>query len=142
MAIIAKIVDASNRALKYVTGLGKAQTAPVFGLDDSPPLPDDRCLVVNVVGTGARVVIGTRPAEASSNAAPGERRLYSRNSSGAQAAEIWLHNDGKITMNNGLTIEADGTILAPDIKLGVLQLSILNHIHSTPSGPSGPPTGV
>lgn len=64
--------------------------------DDSPPLPDDRVVLVQTDGTGNFVAVGVL--SVSQGAKPGERILYSRDSDGAVKAAIRLLNDGKIEM--------------------------------------------
>ena len=64
--------------------------------DDSPPLPEDRVVLVNVDGTGNFVSVGVL--SVSQGAKPGERILYSRNSDGEVMAALKLLNDGKIEM--------------------------------------------
>ena len=64
--------------------------------DDSPPLPDDRVVLVQTDGTGNFVAVGVL--SVSQGAKPGERILYSRDSDGAVKAAISLLNDGKIEM--------------------------------------------
>jgi hypothetical protein len=64
--------------------------------DDSPPLPEDRVVLVSVDGTGNFVSVGVL--SVSQGAKPGERILYSRNSDGEAMAALKLLNDGKIEM--------------------------------------------
>lgn len=77
---------------------GANVTAETFGPsgDDSPPLPEDRVVLVNVDGTGNFVSAGVL--SVSQGAKPGERILYSRNSGGEVMAALKLLNDGKIEM--------------------------------------------
>lgn len=62
--------------------------------DDSPPLPDDRIVLVQTDGTGNFVAVGVL--SVSQGAKPGERILYSRSDKGEVQAAIRLLNDGKI----------------------------------------------
>ena len=64
--------------------------------DDSPPLPEDRVVIVDVDGTGNFVSVGVL--SVSRGAKPGERFLYSRDSEGEVKAVLKLLNDGKIEM--------------------------------------------
>lgn len=77
---------------------GANVTAETFGPsgEDSPPLPEDRVVLVNVDGTGNFVSVGVL--SVSQGAKPGERILYSRNSDGEVMAALKLLNDGKIEM--------------------------------------------
>jgi hypothetical protein len=77
---------------------GANVTAETFSAsgDDSPPLPEDRVVIVSVDGTGNFVSVGVL--STSQGAKPGERFLYSRDSEGEVKAVLKLLNDGKIEM--------------------------------------------
>lgn len=62
--------------------------------DDSPPLPDDRIVLVQTDGTNNFVAAGVL--SVSQGAKPGEKILYSRNDDGKVMAAIKLLNDGSI----------------------------------------------
>lgn len=64
--------------------------------DDSPPLPDDRIVLVQTDGTNNFVAVGVL--SVSQGAKPGEKILYSRNDDGEVMAAIKLLNDGSIQM--------------------------------------------
>ena len=64
--------------------------------DDSPPLADDRVVLVPVDGTGNFVSVGVL--SKSQGAKPGERIIFSRDSKGNVKAAVKLLNDGKIEM--------------------------------------------
>lgn len=64
--------------------------------DDSPPLPDDRIVLVQTDGTNNFVAVGVL--SVSQGAKPGEKILYSRNDDGDVMAVIKLLNDGSIQM--------------------------------------------
>ena len=70
--------------------------------DDSPPLENDRIVLVQVDGTGNFVSVGVL--SKSQGAKPGEKILYSRGSDGEVKAAIKLLNDGKIEMDEGIRI--------------------------------------
>lgn len=74
--------------------------------DDSPPLADDRVVLIPVDGTGNFVSVGIL--SKSQGAKPGERILYSRDSNGEIKAIIKLLNDGKMEMVSpeDLSVEA------------------------------------
>lgn len=76
--------------------------------DDSPPLPDDRVVLVQTDGTGNFVAVGVL--SVSQGAKPGERILYSRDENGEVKAAIRLLNDGKIEMVSpaDLDVSAEG----------------------------------
>lgn len=62
--------------------------------DDSPPLENDRIVLVKVDGTGNFVAVGVL--SVSQGAKPGERILYSRNEDGEVQAVLKLLGDGTI----------------------------------------------
>lgn len=64
--------------------------------DDSPPLAEDRIVLVQVDGTGNFVSVGVLTE--SQGAKPGEKILFSRNDKGEVQAALKLLNDGKIEM--------------------------------------------
>ena len=64
--------------------------------DDSPPLVDDRIVLVQVDGTGNFVAAGVL--SKTQGAKPGEKYLYSRDADGNVKAVLKLLNDGKIEM--------------------------------------------
>lgn len=74
--------------------------------DDSPPLADDRIVLVKVDGTGNFVAVGVL--SVSQGAKPGERILYSRNEDGEVQAALKLLNDGKIEMVSPADFEIKG----------------------------------
>lgn len=65
--------------------------------DDSPPLPEDRCLMIKVDGSGNYIISGILCG--SQGAGPGEKKLYSRDSNGDIKATIYLKDDGIIEIN-------------------------------------------
>lgn len=64
--------------------------------DDSPPLPEDRIVLVQTDGTNNFVAVGVL--SVSQGAKPGEKILYSRDENGEVMAAIKLLNDGSIQM--------------------------------------------
>lgn len=74
--------------------------------DDSPPLENDRIVLVQVDGTGNFVAVGVL--SKSQGAKPGEKILYSRGSDGEVKAAIKLLNDGKIEMVSPVDFELTG----------------------------------
>lgn len=84
--------------------------------DDSPPLPEDRVLIVDVEGTGNAVSCGNLTESQGAN--PGEKILYSRNPDDKKlVSKIYLKNDGTIQLSSlqddevksSLTLKSDGT---------------------------------
>lgn len=84
--------------------------------DDSPPLPEDRVVCVDVEGTGNAVAVGVLCE--SQGAEPGERIIYSRDGDGNLVAKIYLKKDGsmevtgdgdfEITLKGEMKIKIDG----------------------------------
>lgn len=76
--------------------MGANVTAETFAPsgDDSPPLPDDRIILVSVDGSGNLAAAGVL--SVSQGAKAGEKILYSRDKDGRVKAAISLLNDGKI----------------------------------------------
>lgn len=64
--------------------------------DDSPPLAEDRIVLVQVDGTGHFVAVGVLTE--SQGAKPGEKILFSRNEDGEVQAALKLLNDGKVEL--------------------------------------------
>lgn len=73
--------------------------------DDSPPLAGDKAFVVEGPQTGSEVAVGYLDGT-SKQAAPGEKRIYARDSSGNPVMVVWLRQDG-------------GTEGGPSIELGI-----------------------
>ena len=82
--------------------------------DDSAPLIGDYAAVVSVSHAGGGVVVGYCDPDIAQIAAPGEKRIYSRDpGTGEITAEIWLQADGTIAALNGegaATVHPDGHI--------------------------------
>ena len=87
------------------------------GGDDSPPLPDDRIVLVSVDGTGGFAAVGVL--SRSQGAKPGERILYSRDEDGNARASVRLLGDGTVEIEaadeNGdaqavLSVGGDGSL--------------------------------
>jgi hypothetical protein len=83
--------------------------------DDSQPLAGDYGAVLGIPRSrGADgVLVGYVDIKNAGKAASGEKRIYSRDASGNVVAEVWLKNDGSvsiITPKTTITHAADGTI--------------------------------
>lgn len=80
------------------TRLNYKQTALTFAPsgDDSPPIKDDRIILVSIDGNGKFAAVGVLTA--SQGAKPGEKILYSRNEDGEVQAILSLLNDGKVKL--------------------------------------------
>jgi len=81
--------------------------------DDSVPLPTDYVLLVRVQRSGGYAAAGYIDPLNAGAAAPGERRLYSRDGDGAPVATVWLKNNGSVVLANDngyLELTATGAI--------------------------------
>lgn len=80
------------------TRLNFKQTALTFAPsgDDSPPVKNDRIVLVSIDGNGKFAAVGVLAV--SQGAKPGEKILYSRNEDGEVQAVLSLLNDGKVKL--------------------------------------------
>ena len=78
--------------------------------EDSPPLPEDRIVLVKIDGTGNYAAVGVLTC--SQGAKPGEKILYSRASNGDLKAVMKLLKNGKLDIDaaGDITIDSDATI--------------------------------
>jgi len=130
----------SSKIETYIEGvvesrLNEALKCFLYGVsgDDSPPLPEDRVLIVEKTGSGSYVVCGTLSVSQGAN--PGEKVLYSRDSSGTVKSTIKLLSTGIIEINGN----ADFAVAFNDLKLAIDNLvisinsaiagSIIGHTH-------------
>lgn len=105
---------AQTRDVKMDPGGGANVTGQHFAPpgDDSHPLPDDYALGVPAQGRGRYSVVGYVDPVNAGTAAPGEKRIYSRNAAGAVVAVVYLQADGGVLVENdaaALTLNADGS---------------------------------
>lgn len=106
----AKISD-----VKLDPGGGPNVTAEHFSApgDDAHPLVGDYVINVIIQRSGGSAVVGYLDPKNEQKAAPGEKRIYARDSGGASIVELWLKNDGTAVLenNNGSVIlAANGNI--------------------------------
>ena len=78
--------------------------------DDAHPLPGDYVATSPAAGTGRETAVGYLDPANKQKAGPGEKRLYARDSAGAQVCEVWLKADGSVLIQN----ETGSTVLNPD----------------------------
>jgi hypothetical protein len=81
--------------------------------DDSMPLPDDYVALIPLARQRGAAAVGYLDPKANQTAGAGEKRIYSRDGSGAQVAQVWLRADGTVVVNNGagmITMAPAGTI--------------------------------
>lgn len=93
--------------------------------DDALPLPGDGALLQEAPGSGNKGTIGFNDPANEGKAAPGEKRFYSRQQSGALAADIWLKNDGSVhieihDLEAPVYVKTKGPVIidSPDIRIG------------------------
>jgi len=94
----------SSKIGTYIIGILESRLneriqSPLYGPsgDDSPPIADDRVLLIKVDGTGKYVITGVICK--SQGAEPGEKKLYSRDSNGDIQGYIYIKSDGTIEIN-------------------------------------------
>lgn len=82
--------------------------------DDSPPLPDDFAIAIELDGESDTYVSGGYADETDKVAKPGEKRIYARDPDGAVVSEIYLPGDGSIAITQtggaSITVATDGAI--------------------------------
>lgn len=123
MGLIGRVLDfvrtqrngAEVSEVKSNTGGGVNITSPHFGPtgDDSQPLPGDYVAHSAAPGQGRYNSVGYSDPVNAGVAGPGEKRIYSRDSSGAVVAEAWLKADGTVEIKNtqsSIVIGADGSV--------------------------------
>lgn len=83
-------------------GGGANVTAELFqpAGEDSQSLQGDYLIGVSISTAGGKAIVGFIDPANAPKSEPGDVRRYSRNGAGAQVAEIWLKNDGSVTINN------------------------------------------
>lgn len=151
---------------KHDPGGGYNVTSEHFGApgDDAAPLPGDYVVAVRIPRTGGSAAVAYLDPLNAGEAAPGERRIYARDTNGAPVVWFWLKANGSAILDNGsgsielapggditlngVTIDTDGNITSPGIVEGdtvrtAAGIDLGTHTHSgvtTGSGTSGPPT--
>jgi hypothetical protein len=124
MGVIGRVLSATRveingqRAddIRAELGTGEVVTAHHFGTagDDSPPRVGDLVLLARGQGAGVFYACGYVDPDSSQDAAPGDRRVYARDSGGV-VASVWVKANGSLVVEstgdvsiNGVTIAADG----------------------------------
>lgn len=108
--------------------------------EDSVPLNGDYAILVSIPRSGGMVTVGYVDKTNQQLASAGEKRLYSRDGSGAQKCEIWLKNTGEIATSNANgffilnedgSINANGATITPDGDvITAAGVSLNNHTHA------------
>lgn len=118
LAIMKQVIRGANvTIIKTQIGGGEVVTAPLLTVagDDSPPLPGDDVIIVELPSRGTYIAVGSIDHDNEQAAGNGERRIYARDSSGARVAQIWIKSSGEVTVenNNGsVLLEASGDVVA------------------------------
>jgi len=131
----------SSKVETYITGIIESRIneriqSILYGPagDDSPPLPDDRCLMIKIDGSGNHIISGVICK--SQGADPGEKILYSRDSNGNVQATIKLLSDGTIEINGN----ADFAVSWTDLNAALQGLvTAINAAFASKSNGSGSP---
>jgi hypothetical protein len=161
---VAMIGTVTGHDLPMVTadeGGGRTSDSLLAGAagDDSPPSLADSVVVLST--PSGRVIVAVVDNLNEGEAAPGERRLYSRSVLGPPAAVLWLKADGSIALTapggvtcaGALAVEGDldvtgaitatGDITAAEVTAGATPataVSLSTHTHPAPGGTTSPPT--
>jgi hypothetical protein len=90
--------DSKTNELTVETRSEYNQLANLFSAsgEDSPPLKDDRIILVKVDGTGKYAAVGVL--SISQGAKPGERIIYARDADANIVSKISMLNDGSIAL--------------------------------------------
>jgi hypothetical protein len=133
--------DVTVRVIKATMRAGENVLAELFGPagDDSPPLPDDMGFFSDNSQTGGRSCLGSIDQVNEPEAAPGERRLYARDSNGNPIVVVWLKGDGTLELNG----DADNAVryAALETAFNQLKTDFDNHSgHFWPANTSPAPS--
>ncbi|MCP4209817.1 MAG: hypothetical protein GY767_22640 [Shimia sp.] len=111
--------------------------------DDSPPMAGDTAACVAGSSTGTAAAVAYRN-DLESKSAPGDKRIYARDSSGAEVAEVWIKGTGEIVVANAaaeVVVEVGGRITAHGAEITpagdfvtALGISLNGHIHNDSTG--------
>lgn len=159
----AHVVDGGGHGVDvtYDPDGGRNATAPSFTSPgvDALALPGDSVALEDSSGTGCEQATGYADTANAGKAAPGEVRLYARDSSGAVVLELWLKGDRSMHVTNGLgsfemasngavtingvTIDALGNISTPGDVTALsdsVPVTLATHVHlsASPGSATGP----
>ena len=104
-------------------------TAAIFNSpgEDSRPIPSDSFVYVEGDNIGGKVAVGFLDTENDPVSRAGEKRLYSRNSSGTIQAIIYLKDDGTLEINSGSDFAVRFNAL--QTAFNELKLAFNTHVH-------------
>ena len=118
----------SSKIETYITGIIESRIqeriqSPLYAPsgDDSPPLPEDRVLLIKIDGSGKNIVAGVL--SESQGAEPGEKKLYSRDNNGDAQAIIYLKSDGTIEINGNADFAVSHTDLNTALQTFITDLN-------------------
>lgn len=152
MGIVATVLSNDGKDLKVDRGNGDNITAQQFGPagDDAPPLKNDYSALSSAKGSGTASAVAYRDQKPENyKAKAGEKRIYSRDASGAVIAEVYLKNDGTIEAKNKKT----AVILSPTGEVSINNGSgsfimevggdvVINGVRITKAGEISSPGGI
>lgn len=130
MGIVATVLSNDGKDLKVDRGNGDNVTAQHFGPsgDDAPPLKNDYSVLGSAKGSGNASAVAYRDQKAENYIAKaGEKRIYSRDESGAVKAEVYLKADGTAEIKNAsglFVMEPGGDVVINGVRItkaGVIQ---------------------
>jgi hypothetical protein len=140
----------SNRIVKAFRFIKASLSGDTHEPVQIGPFGDDSCPPKNVKGVKTRtttesihVVLGYF--NRNPLAQEGEKRLFSLQEDGAESVYVYLKNDStfEIGCSDGFKITYDidkkALTVSGDVIAGIEGISLINHTHTTPVGPSGPP---
>lgn len=98
--------------VKTDQGGGALHTAKLFQVagTDAPPLPGDYAAELAVPRGNSYVIVGFSDPDNAGTAAPGEHRIYSRNSGGAITSVIYLKANGSIDIVTAGAVKITGDL--------------------------------
>ncbi|MEG1884843.1 MAG: hypothetical protein RR182_01045 [Alistipes sp.] len=149
MGIVSEVLSTDGVDVKVDRGSNDNIQAKHFTSpgEDSHPLPGDYAALSQAGGTGRQTAVGYLDGKNDPQAAPGEKRIYSRDASGSIVAELWLKNTGEILLKNlNAVIRVDpagevninGAIITPDGEItSASGVSLDNHTHAQGNDSSG-----
>lgn len=134
MGLIAKLLSFTRKTVngifssdvKVDPGGGANITGGHFSSpgDDSFPLKTDSVIAVRIPNSGGFVIVGYADPLSNPKAEEGEKRIYGRDSAGAEVNEIRLKPDGSILISRGtseIELKADGSVMISN-SLGIFEL--------------------
>lgn len=99
--------------------------------DDSHPLASDYVLAISVMQTGRVAITGYLDPKNEGKAVAGEKRIYARDSEGAQVVDLWLKNTGEFIVENenmSITASPEGAVKVIN-KSGSHELKVSGEFH-------------